>query len=780
MGRSIAATPGLWYLGCSAGASRHHSSKPPEPQGPHAKKKKKKKAKPSAQHRQTKMKAVPSAQARGPSKLAKTSAHHPGATGIRSAAPTEETPDYVWKLDLAANEIDCFGEEELYPKFDAVACLKSNQMLTKHNVPGSQEKDDFFSLIPDDKKHLIRSLPKLLTVLHKAGYCIHEDFTLDDLVIGGQFKFFLRGHLTLVPCTQKGMDCDYKRAAKVITDMFLISCGDSAMSLIPGEMKHYIHILESGGSRYSNLILTHVALLPLCSRGTVLRKFHDEILEVLPREGLEATKNKILSEIDITSWDTIAKDNKHLSTWFRYRGQQGVASMARCAPWNAQELVASQVHVGVDASMLSTFFWFLNFFFILHQLALLEAGKFIEEKMAFHVDKIGEESLVWCARKSLGSKFVNGDSDLIAKLVVEAVQAVKTTNGKGAVKYPLKGINILKDQNKSIKNSYLLNGYALNTGRASKGLPASVSPARIACLDFSLQKTQTQTNAHVLDSASMQPRNIYERSGANVVLTTKGIDDIALKHFVEAGIVAVRRVRKRDMHHVSKATGATMVTFADFEYEKEFDSSFLGHADLVVEQRICDDDVLLIKGAKNTNKVFIVLGVNDFILHEKDQCLYDALKTVKETLEANMSHLLRIHVPCRRHLHLLPSHHPSHPPNPLVVMAEPAIAELKEMLSTVVAKLTIVEGDISSLKVVPGSGAVEAALSVHLKKIAAKLTSQEQLVVAEFAESLLIIPKVLCAEAARNEAKDATGLLSMLKAYHHASQINTDKKQFSR
>ncbi|KAF8661178.1 hypothetical protein HU200_057290 [Digitaria exilis] len=578
------------------------------------------------------MKAVPSAQARGPSKLAKTSAHHSHAQQASAQRPqwkklqttsgedgdeTSTTKKPAWirpkkakkrfepvrripewrlalygpklylpatnrhrlKLDLAANEIDCFGEEELYPKFDAVAFLKSNQMLTKHNVPGSQEKDDFFSLIPDDKKHLIRSLPKLLTVLHKAGYCIHEDFTLDDLVIGGQFKFFLRGHLTLVPCTQKGMDCDYKRAAKVITDMFLISCGDSAMSLIPGEMKHYIHILESGGSRYSNLILTHVALLPLCSRGTVLRKFHDEILEVLPREGLEATKNKILSEIDITSWDTIAKDNKHLSTWFRYR--QGVGC-TRNKPMTAI-LIASE----------------------LIQLALLEAGKFIEEKMAFHVDKIGEESLVWCARKSLGSKFVNGDSDLIAKLVVEAVQAVKTTNGKGAVKYPLKGINILKDQNKSIKNSYLLNGYALNTGRASKGLPASVSPARIACLDFSLQKTQTQTNAHVLDSDSMQPRNIYERAGANVVLTTKGIDDIALKHFVEAGIVAVRRVRKRDMHHVSKATGATTVTFADFEYEKEFDSSFLGHADLVVEQRICDDDVLLIKGTKNTNKVSI-------------------------------------------------------------------------------------------------------------------------------------------------------------------------------
>nr|CAB3484909.1 unnamed protein product [Digitaria exilis] len=41
----------------------------------------------------------------------------------------------------------------------------------------------------------------------------------------------------------------------------------------------------------------------------------------------------------------------------------------------------------------------------------------------------------------------------------------------------------------------------------------------------------------------------------------------------------------------------------------------------------------------------------------------------------------------------------THPPNPLAIMAEPTIAELKELLSTVVAKLTTVEGEISSLKV---------------------------------------------------------------------------------
>jgi T-complex protein 1 subunit alpha len=39
-------------------------------------------------------------------------------------------------------------------------------------------------------------------------------------------------------------------------------------------------------------------------------------------------------------------------------------------------------------------------------------------------------------------------------------------------------------------------------------------------------------------------------TGANVVLTTKGIDDLALKYFVEAGVLALRRVPKDDLKWV--------------------------------------------------------------------------------------------------------------------------------------------------------------------------------------------------------------------------------------
>ncbi|WJX53324.1 T-complex protein 1 subunit alpha [Trifolium repens] len=364
-----------------------------------------------------------------------------------------------------------------------------------------------------------------------------------------------------------------------------------------------------------------------------------------------------------------------------------------------------------------------------YRLAMREACKYVDEKLAVKVEKLGKDSLVNCAKTSMSSKLIAGDSDFFANLVVDAVLAVKMTNARGEVRYPIKGINILKAHGKSARESFLMNGYALNTGRAAQGMPLRVSPAKIACLDFNLQKTKMQLGVQVLVSDPRELEKIRQReadmtkeriekllkAGANVILTTKGIDDMALKYFVEAGAMAVRRVRKEDMRHVAKATGATLVsTFADMEGEETFEPSFLGVAEEVVEERIADDAVVMIKGTKTSGAVTLILrGANDYMLDEMDRALHDALSIVKRTLESN----------------------------------------------TVVA----------------GGGAVESALSVYLEYLATTLGSREQLAIAEFAESLLIIPKVL----AVNAAKDATELVAKLRAYHHKAQTIADKKDFA-
>ncbi|KAL6183497.1 hypothetical protein ACLB2K_044908 [Fragaria x ananassa] len=364
-----------------------------------------------------------------------------------------------------------------------------------------------------------------------------------------------------------------------------------------------------------------------------------------------------------------------------------------------------------------------------YRLAMREACKYVEEKLAVKVEKLGKDCLVNCARTSMSSKLISGDSDFFSNLVVDAVLAVKMTNARGDVKYPIKGINILKAHGKSARESYLLNGYALNTGRAAQGMPLKVSPAKIACLDLNLQKTKMQMGVQVLVSDPRELEKIRQReadmtkeriekllkAGANVILTTKGIDDMALKYFVEAGAIAVRRVQKEDMRHVAKATGATMVsTFADMEGEETFDPSLLGSADEVVEERVSDDDVILVKGTKNNSAVSLILrGANDYMLDEMERALHDALSIVKRTLESNT--------------------------------------------------------------VVPGGGAVETALCEYLECFAITLGSREQLAIAEFAESLTVIPKVL----AVNAAKDSTDLVAKMRAYHHKAQAPGDRRQQS-
>ena len=97
---------------------------------------------------------------------------------------------------------------------------------------------------------------------------------------------------------------------------------------------------------------------------------------------------------------------------------------------------------------------------------------------------------------------------------------------------------------------------------------------------------------------------------------------------------------------------------------------------------------------------------------------------------------------------------------------------LDEMDRALHDSLCVVKRMLESNTLVPGGGCVETALSIHLESVATSMASREQLAVAQFAESLLIIPRTLTV----NAAHDATEMVAQLRAQHFTSQTVEGKE----
>jgi thermosome len=263
-------------------------------------------------------------------------------------------------------------------------------------------------------------------------------------------------------------------------------------------------------------------------------------------------------------------------------------------------------------------------------------------KMAIPIKPGDKKTLKNIAMTSMASKGASASKDLLADVVVDAITSIAEQIGDKTI-VDMDNIQIEKKHGGSIQDTRIIKGIILDKERVHEGMPRHLKNTKIALVNAALEIKKTEVDARIqiqdptqlqafLDEEESMLRKMVEKvkkSGANVLICQKGIDDLAQHFLSKEGIYAVRRAKKSDMDKLAKATGATVVANLD-----ELSAKDLGFAGNVEEQKIGDDKMTFVTDCKNPKAVSILIrGSTEHVVDELDRGMHDALFVVKVALE---------------------------------------------------------------------------------------------------------------------------------------------------
>ncbi len=252
------------------------------------------------------------------------------------------------------------------------------------------------------------------------------------------------------------------------------------------------------------------------------------------------------------------------------------------------------------------------------------------------------ESLLKIATTSMQSKLISEDSDILSKIVVDAILSIVTKKGEDFA-VDLENIKVEKKSGGSIQDTQIIKGIVLDKEIVHSGMPTKIEKAKIALINSALEieKTEMSSEIRITDPTQMQMfleeenrmlKTMVDKLhdiGTNVLICQKGIDDIAQHYLAKHGIMAVRRVKESDMIKLAKATGGRVISSLDDLTEKD-----LGSADLAQQKKVESDKWVFIEGCKHPQSVtMLIRGGSQRVIDEVDRSIHDSLMVVKDVIE---------------------------------------------------------------------------------------------------------------------------------------------------
>jgi thermosome len=343
------------------------------------------------------------------------------------------------------------------------------------------------------------------------------------------------------------------------------------------------------------------------------------------------------------------------------------------------------------------------------------------DAIAERVDSDDTDLLRKVAETSMTGKGAEANKDLLADLIVRAIEQITVEADDGSVVVDVANLNIETQTGRSAGESELLPGAVIDKDPVHDDMPTAVEDANILLLNEPIEVEEADVDTQVsldspdqlqkfLDQEEQQLKGKVEtikESGANVVFCQKGIDDLAQHYLAKEGILAVRRAMRTDLQFLQSVLECSIVRDLD-----DLEPDDLGHGSV---RRDAADELFYVEAdAEDAHGVTLLLrGSTDHVVDELERGVEDAIDVVAST--------------------------------------------------------------VSDGRVLAGGGAIEAEVAGRLRDYADSVSGREQLAVEAFADALELVPRVL----AENAGLDSIDTLVDLRAAHEDGQVRAGLNVFS-
>jgi len=272
--------------------------------------------------------------------------------------------------------------------------------------------------------------------------------------------------------------------------------------------------------------------------------------------------------------------------------------------------------------------------------ALEDAIEILNEQLSIPVDVNDESKVVEIIKSCIGTKFLGQYGDLACQIALKAVKTISVEENNQKEIDIKKWARIEKVPGGRIEDCQVLNGVMVNKDVTHAKMRRRIENPRIILLDCNLEykKGESQTNVELTGELDfnkmleMEEEHIKAQCAdlialkPDLIMTEKGVSDLAQHYLVKAGITCIRRLRKSDNNRIARACGAVIANRTEELKEDDVGTG----AGLFEIKKIGDEYFTFITECKNPKACTILLrGPSKDIINEVERNLQDALQVAR-------------------------------------------------------------------------------------------------------------------------------------------------------